>query len=325
MKKGAEMKTTKTCAAILAIAVLAHAGSARSEQLLRIDTIESFNHSKSVFAGIALGHDERKVRFRIEKTWKGSVSGETEFDLGTKRGVRSKPVIGGAYIVYVLGGEIALLRPYTANSRDEALLEDLSDTRYGVLYAARRGRKDIVGGPEEDPPRPPPRSSEDSTRKSERFQRAHALISDQRCAEALPLLEASIGEWPNASDVDYEYAWSALCYARKGYLKKSLSAYEMVTTRFFGFVPYHGGMNWEFQLRAVRDAISNSEQATATLRQMEDLHVAAIRAFHLDLLDTVAAAERGDLVSSSRLSGPRFSPELPKLIAARVLVLRRDD
>ena len=99
----------------------------------------------------------------------------------------------------------------------------------------------------------------------------------------------------------------------------------MVTTRFFGFVPFHKGMNWEFQLRAVRDATSNSEQATATLRQMEDLHVAAIRAFHLDLLDTVAAAERGDLVSLSRLSGPRFSPELPKLIAARVLVLRRDD
>lgn len=141
----------------------------------------------------------------------------------------------------------------------------------------------------------------------------------------MPLLEANIAAWPDAVDRDYEFAWAALCYARTGDLAKALSAYEMLTTSFVGFVPYSSGMNWEFQLPAIRDAIaySSPEQAGATLQQMEDLHVAAIRAFRLDLLATLSAAERGDPVAAAHLAGPRFSPELRKLIAAGLLGLKR--
>jgi len=319
------MQIIGTSTAILTVAFLALAVPAAAEQLRRIDTIDSYEHSRNVFAGIALGSDARKVRFKIEKTWKGDFSREIEVGFPSKRGSPTEPAIGDAYIVYMSAAEIGQLVPYLPNSREVAVLDALSRTRYRVLAALQKGRGDGAGTPRNPGPPPPPRSAEDTTQKSERFRKAHALITEWRCSEALPLLEANIAAWPDAVDLDYEFAWAALCYARTGDLAKALSAYEMLTTSFFGFVPYKSGMNWEFQLRAIRDAIagSSSEQAGATLQQMEDLQVAAIRAFRLDLLATLSAAERGDPVASARLAGPRFSPELPKLIAAGVLGLKR--
>jgi hypothetical protein len=318
------MQIIGTSAAILIVAFLAQAVPAAAEQLRRIDTIESYTNSISVFAGVARGSEARKVLFEIEKTWKGSASREIEVGFPSKRGVPTEPVIGDAYVVYMGAGEAARLLPYAPKSREVAVLDALSRTRYRVLAALDRGPVDRAGTLREAGPRPPPRSAEESQRKTEGFQKAHAFITEQRCEEALPYLEANIAEWPEAVDLDYEYAWAALCYARTGGLPKALSAYAMLTTRFFGFVPYKAGMNWEFQLRVIRDAVagSNSEHAGATLQQMEDLHIAAIRAFRLDMLATVAAAERGDLVASARLAGPRFSPEFPKLIAAGVLGLK---
>jgi len=319
------MRIIGASAAILIFGLMAQAVPAVAEQLRRIDTIESYTNSSHVFAGVALGREARKVRFKIEKTWKGNVSREIEVGFPWNRGSPTEPVVGDAYIVYMSAAEVAQLLPYVPDSREVAVLDTLSRTRYRVLAASGKGREDGADAPREEGPRPPSRSAEDSTRKTEGFQKAHALITEQRCSEALPYLEANIAEWPDAIDLDYEYAWAALCYARTENLAKALSAYDMLTTRFFGFVPYKSGMNWEFQLRVIRDAVavSNSEQAGATLQQMEDLHVAAIRAFRLDLLATVAAAERGDPVASARLAGPRFSPELPKLIAAGVLGLKR--
>ena len=104
--------------------------------------------------------------------------------------------------------------------------------------------------------------------KKERFSRGWDLIHQNPpdFQTALDLLEQNIREFPNATDVDYDYGWAMVCCANLGEYEKAYQYYRTIRIRFAGMLKTGAGgamRSWDDRAADVRLRVRSSTDPEA--------------------------------------------------------------
>lgn len=159
----------------------------------------------------------------------------------------------------------------------------------------------------------------------DRFYKAWELIQQDNYDQAIILLEKNIAETPDASDIDYEYAWGTLCLAKLCRLDEMVQFYEVVRMKFYGPSRVGGGIrDWDDKLEEVKKSILSCPDTNSNLimDKLDQIDKNGRKQYETKLEELI---QLGSMGNPKALEDLRFQgASLAEFIASGKLILNKN-
>ncbi len=158
----------------------------------------------------------------------------------------------------------------------------------------------------------------------ERFHTAWKLIQQKKYDSAIILIKENIAETPNASDIDYDYAWGTLCLAKLCRLDELVQYYEVMRMKFYGPLQSGGAIrNWDDKLNKAKQSVLTCPEKNShfIIAKLDYLDKKGKQAYETKLEELI---QLGSMGNREALENLRYQgAALAELISNGRLILKR--